>query len=198
MQAFNLVDVVAAVRCNGGRFWLCQRKTDGGQGGQAGMWEYPGGKVEPGEQLRAALMRELQEEFGVVAHIDAVLDSITYQHFRVTFFAVTMPDPLELREHVAAGWFDPEEVCRLEHLPSGTIFNARHLASMPQAATLRAAYLAFADRCEGKAISPQAFLLAWKEEVERRLLPAGVRKFEDDGFSFDYDDEELADAGRDA
>lgn len=56
------VVVVAAVVERGGRVLVSQRGPDGGQ---AGRWEFPGGKREPGEDDRTALRRELAEELGV-------------------------------------------------------------------------------------------------------------------------------------
>lgn len=133
-----VIDVVAAVRysdAHPGLYWLCKRKENGGQGGQAGMWEYPGGKVESGEQLRDAMRRELREEFGVEAKIMSAMDVIAYGRYRVTFFTVQMPDPAALNDHTEVRWVTPEEACALEHLPSGTIFNARHLAHINDPAT---------------------------------------------------------------
>lgn len=132
------IDVVAVVRRQpSGLVWLARRAAQGAHDGQAGMWEYPGGKVEPGEQLRTAVAREMQEEFGVTPdRIGAVLDSITYNRFRVTFFEVEMEEPRVLNCHTEARWFTPEEACKLEHLPSGTIFNARHLANLHHPATI--------------------------------------------------------------
>jgi 8-oxo-dGTP diphosphatase len=58
--------VVAAIIVKDASVLICQRKA-----GQqyAGKWEFPGGKVEPGEELRAALKRELQEELAITATI---------------------------------------------------------------------------------------------------------------------------------
>ena len=62
----DLIEVVAAVIMEGDRVLLCQR-NDGGH--LPLLWEFPGGKIEPGETPREALLRELQEELGVTSHI---------------------------------------------------------------------------------------------------------------------------------
>lgn len=131
----SVVDVVAAVRRNeDGLYWLCRRSSDGKHAGLAGMWEYPGGKVEPNEQLRDALVREMFEEFGIDSDpkIGAVLDSIEARYgdttYRVTFFEVELNGPIALLTHTEARWMTAREACSVDHLPSGTIFNARHLA----------------------------------------------------------------------
>ena len=57
------VHVVAGViRDEGGRILVARRHDDSHQGG---LWEFPGGKVEPGESLQVALARELREELGI-------------------------------------------------------------------------------------------------------------------------------------
>ena len=61
-----MTTVVAAIIERGGRILICQRKAGGHY---AGKWEFPGGKVEPGEELRAALARELAEELDIRASI---------------------------------------------------------------------------------------------------------------------------------
>src|ERR1700691_2759424 len=61
-----IVEVVAAVIERDGRILIGQRKP---RGRHALKWEFPGGKVEPGEELRAALARELHEELGIDAKI---------------------------------------------------------------------------------------------------------------------------------
>lgn len=127
------IDVVAAVRQKDGLVWLCKRNSDGAHAGLQGLWEYPGGKVEKDEQLRDALIRELQEEFpGVNPTIGRVLDSINSPYdskvYRVTFFEVEMDDPESHPTHTEVRWMTTDEACAAEHLPSGTIFNAKHLA----------------------------------------------------------------------
>ncbi len=130
----DVVDVVAAVRRRkDGAVWLARRNSDGAHAGLAGMWEYPGGKVERDEQLRDALVRELREEFpGVIATVGRVLDSVHSRYgetvYRVTFFEVAMSEPVTHPTHSEVRWMTPAEACAVDQLPSGTIFNARHLA----------------------------------------------------------------------
>ena len=59
--------VVAAVIRNDGQVLACRR---GGNHELAGMWEFPGGKVEPGETDQLALAREIQEELGIAIVVD--------------------------------------------------------------------------------------------------------------------------------
>jgi 8-oxo-dGTP diphosphatase len=69
--------VVAAIIVKDASVLICQRKA-----GQqyAGKWEFPGGKVEPGEELRAALERELREELGIHATIGREITRYEYTY----------------------------------------------------------------------------------------------------------------------
>lgn len=128
LRAEPPTDVVAAVCRRGDRYWICRRNAEGESPHLAGMWEYPGGKVHAGEQLRAAMARELREEFGLEqVELGRVLDTVAYGEFRVTFFEASFEGEPELRHHTEARWATADEVLRLDHLPSGTIFNAKHL-----------------------------------------------------------------------
>lgn len=111
----NIVEVAAAVmlRAGGEEFLLAQRPEGKVY---AGYWEFPGGKVEPGESIRNALIRELQEELGITATACApwLIRQFTYPHatVRLNFWKVTAWDgeigitaPLE---HSAVNW----ENCR--------------------------------------------------------------------------------------
>lgn len=111
----NIVEVAAAVmlRAGGEEFLLAQRPEGKVY---AGYWEFPGGKVEPGESIRDALIRELQEELGITATACApwLIRQFTYPHatVRLNFWKVTAWDgeigitaPLE---HSAVNW----ENCR--------------------------------------------------------------------------------------
>jgi 8-oxo-dGTP diphosphatase len=106
-----VIEVAAAVilRADGSEFLLAQRPADKVY---AGYWEFPGGKVEPGEMVRAALVRELREELGIsVSACSPWLTRVfTYPHatVRLNFWRVTAWDgeigitaPLE---HAAVDW----------------------------------------------------------------------------------------------
>ena len=84
------MDVVAAVIERNGRILICQRKG----GRHALKWEFPGGKIEPGEDARSALARELLEELGIEARIGTLLHVETVQYqgspaIRLQFYRVT-------------------------------------------------------------------------------------------------------------
>jgi 8-oxo-dGTP diphosphatase len=62
------VTVAAAILCEGDRV-LIARRSDGGE--HDGLWELPGGKVEPGESVEACLVREIAEELGTTITVDS-------------------------------------------------------------------------------------------------------------------------------
>src|SRR5216684_1588658 len=89
--ASNMVEVVAAVIERAGLILIGQRKP---RGKHALKWEFPGGKVEPGEDLRAALARELREELGIEALIGEEIERYDFTYSteaitRLVFFRVT-------------------------------------------------------------------------------------------------------------
>ncbi len=72
------IDVVAGViRRDDGKLLISQRMADDTLGG---YWEFPGGKVDPGEQLKVALHRELKEELGVETEIGAEIHRIVHPY----------------------------------------------------------------------------------------------------------------------
>jgi len=140
-ESAPLVEVVAAVILRpDGQFLLTRRP-----GGKvySGYWEFPGGKVEPGEALFHALERELWEELGIhVVHATPWITRIfTYQHatVRLHFFRVTewegQPAP---REKQGLFWQAPQQVDVSPVLPAnGPILHA--LSLPPVYAITRAA-----------------------------------------------------------
>jgi A/G-specific adenine glycosylase len=74
--------VIAAIKKNG-RYLLGKRPVDGMLGG---LWEFPGGKVKPGETDAAALRREVKEELGIAVEVGDLVATVNhaYSHFKVT------------------------------------------------------------------------------------------------------------------
>ncbi len=132
------IEIVAAVRRlvgrNGNKYWVCRRTSDGRSGGLTGMWEYPGGKVEEGENHIEAIRREMREEFGVEITLtqQEPLDCITRpapwyndKLYRLTFFSVTFLSEPKFQVHDLSSWCSPKEMLTYNFLPSGAEFNRR-------------------------------------------------------------------------
>ena len=69
--------VVAGVAVRGGRLMICRRRPDASNGLK---WEFPGGKIEPGESPEAALARELREELDVEVRVGRIADAVFYRY----------------------------------------------------------------------------------------------------------------------
>ncbi len=132
-------EVVAAVMMRDGKILLGQRKR---KGRHPLKWEFPGGKVEPGEDLRAALARELREELDVEAEIGEEMDSYEVGYAdgfraRLHFYRVTefQGEPRNLDfEQIA--WERPERLPEYDFLEGDVRFVAK-LTQRPEAAGAR-------------------------------------------------------------
>lgn len=71
------LDVAAALVFRKGKLLITQRPTDAHLGG---LWEFPGGKREPGESFEACLVRELREELGMEVAVGELVESITHDY----------------------------------------------------------------------------------------------------------------------
>lgn len=107
--AASSIHVVAAViRDDGGRVLLTRRPPGKDL---AGLWEFPGGKVEPGERADAALARELDEELGIQARIGAPIISIPHGRIRLEVIEVARyVGRLRSREGQSLSWVAPQEI----------------------------------------------------------------------------------------
>ena len=113
------IEVVATILHRDGTYFATQR----GYGEFEGMWEFPGGKIEPGESHDVALRREIQEELGVDIAIENLLCTTEYDYpsFHLTmhcYLCSIASGEIELREHKSARWLRPEELSSVEWLPA--------------------------------------------------------------------------------
>lgn len=113
------IEVVAAIIQRDGAYFATQR----GYGEFEGMWEFPGGKIEPGERPEAALQREIQEELGIDITINRFLCTTDYDYpsFHLTmhcYLCKIKSGEIELREHKSARWLTAETLDSVEWLPA--------------------------------------------------------------------------------
>lgn len=117
------IAVVAAVACRDGRYLVCQRAEGDRHGG---LWEFPGGKLEPGEDLTAAARRELAEELAlrVVTSDEAPLFEARDpgSPYVVAFLAVTVAGDAVCHEHQAHAWLTVDALGELALAPSDRRF----------------------------------------------------------------------------
>ena len=89
----------------------------------AGMWEFPGGKLEEGETLQECLERELEEEFGIISKSGHELTSSVYKYEHGSFKIVAIESEIisgeiELRVHDAIKWLKVDTLLNIDLLPA--------------------------------------------------------------------------------
>ena len=113
------IKVVAAVICDGEQVFATQR----GYGDYKGWWEFPGGKIEPGESPQEALKREIREEMAAEITVGKLIDVVEYDYpqFHLSmqcFWCSLMGDDFKLLEAEDARWLGFDELYSVNWLPA--------------------------------------------------------------------------------
>ena len=116
----KVTEVVAALIWNGDKFLICQRPAHKARGL---LWEFVGGKVEPGETKEQALVRECQEELAVTLSVGDVFMEVDHQYpdlnVHLTLFnAVIHEGTPQMLEHNDIRWITPEEIPQYDFCPA--------------------------------------------------------------------------------
>lgn len=122
-----MTEVVAALIWAGDRFLICQRPAHKARGL---LWEFVGGKVEPGETKQAALVRECREELDVEVAVGDVFMEVVHEYPDLTvhltlFHAAIASGTPKLLEHNAMAWITTAEIPQYEFCPADETILAR-------------------------------------------------------------------------
>jgi len=121
-----VIRVTAAIIVREAKVFIARRRPEARLGGK---WEFPGGKIEPGETPEACLRRELQEEFDIRARIGPALGRHVHHYdfgtielaaFRVERFDGT----IRLNDHAEACWVTAAELAAFDFAPADLPFVA--------------------------------------------------------------------------
>ena len=115
-----ITEVVAALIWDGGKFMICQRPKNKAR---ALLWEFVGGKVEPGETKEQALMRECHEELGITLSVGDIFMDVLHEYSDITvhltlFNAVIAKGVPQMLEHNDIKWITPDEIPNYEFCPA--------------------------------------------------------------------------------
>ena len=115
-----MVQVVAALIWDGDRFLACQRPAHKARGL---LWEFVGGKVEPGETHAQALIRECREELAVTVEVGELFMSLTHEYPDLTvslhlYHARVASGTPQMLEHNDIRWITVDQIDELEFCPA--------------------------------------------------------------------------------
>ena len=122
-----MTEVVAALIWKGDKFMICQRPANKAR---ALLWEFVGGKVEPGETKEEALIRECKEELDIILSVDDAFMDVVHEYpdltVHLTLFNATIAEgkPQKL-EHNDIRWIIPSEIPNYEFCPADEEILAR-------------------------------------------------------------------------
>jgi len=114
------IDVVAAIIWDGDRFMICQRPAHKARGL---LWEFVGGKVEPGESKEDALIRECREELDVTVAVDKPFMDLIHPYPDITvhlwlYQAHIVQGKPRLLEHHNLQWIAPHQIPEFDFCPA--------------------------------------------------------------------------------
>ena len=115
-----MTEVVAALIWDGPRFMICQRPAHKARGL---LWEFVGGKTEPGETMEDALIRECREELDITVSVGDIFTQVIHEypdiHIRLTLFHCTIAEgEPKLLEHYDLKWILPSEIPNFDFCPA--------------------------------------------------------------------------------
>ena len=115
-----MTDVVAALIWDQDRFMICQRPANKAR---ALLWEFVGGKTEPGETMEAALVRECREELDITVAVGDIFTQVIHEYpdilIRLTLFNCTIAEGTpKLLEHNDLKWITPAQIPNYDFCPA--------------------------------------------------------------------------------
>ena len=131
-HSFDLIQVAAAVVERDGRYLVARRAAAARHGG---LWEFPGGKLQPGEALAEGVARELAEELGVrVGWVGRVRFRARDpgSRYLILFVEVEVEGEPVALEHQAVAWMRPGELDQVELAPTDARFVREALTPQPR------------------------------------------------------------------
>ena len=134
------IEVAAAIIVKDNKVFATQR----GYGEFKDGWEFPGGKLEPGESAREALIREIREELDVDIRVGRLLETVEYDYpeFHLTmhcFICELLSEEIVLKEHEDARWLKKDELDSVPWLPADITIIEKIKAYMGQEENLEMA-----------------------------------------------------------
>ena len=145
-----MVEVVAALIWDHDRSLICQRPTNKAR---PLLWEYVGGKVEPGETKEAALVRECKEELNITVSVHSVFFDVVHEYpditIHLTIFNASISDgEITLLEHNDFRWILPSEIPNFEFCPADESLNILPAKPMAKPAKSKSTRDSYGQQCK--------------------------------------------------
>ena len=133
MEKSKITTVVAALIWQEGKFLICQRPAHKARGL---LWEFVGGKVEPGESNEAALIRECREELAIELRVGDVFMEVDHIYPDITirlvlFHAAIAEGEPQMLEHNDIQWIRPRQIPQYDFCPADQEILKKILADYP-------------------------------------------------------------------